>query len=63
MLKGVSFQNVRQTKEIKHIITESKTVLSNIGREDEVLTRLRIGHARFPRSWLLKREYQYLYMY
>ena len=45
-------------KEIKPVIKESKSVISNIRREEVVLTRLRIGHARITHSWLLNREEQ-----
>ena len=45
-------------KEIKPVIKESKTVISNIRREEVVLTRLRIGHTRITHSWLLNRDEQ-----
>ena len=45
-------------KEIKPVIKESKTVISNIRREEVVLTRLRIGHTRITHSWLLNRDKQ-----
>ena len=45
-------------KEIKPVIKESKSVISNIRREEVVLTRLRIGHARITHSWLLNRDEQ-----
>ena len=32
------------------------SILSNIRREQIVLTRLRIGHTRITHLWLLKRE-------
>ena len=44
-------------KEIKLVIKESKSVISNIRRE-VVLTRLRIGHTRITHSWLLNRDEQ-----
>ena len=37
-------------KEIKPIIKESKSDISNIRREEVVLTRLRIGHTRITHS-------------
>ena len=37
-------------KEIKLIIKESKSDVSNIRREEVVLTRLRIGHTRITHS-------------
>ena len=45
-------------KEIKPVIKESKPVISNIRREEVVLTRLRIGHTRITHSWLLNRDEQ-----
>ena len=45
-------------KEIKPVIKESKSVISNIRREEVVLTRLRIGHTRITHSWLLNRDEQ-----
>ena len=45
-------------KEIKPVIKEYKTVISNIRREEVVLTRLRIGHTRITHSWLLNRDEQ-----
>ena len=45
-------------KEIKPIIKESKSVISNIRREEVVLTRLRIGHTRITHSWLLNLDEQ-----
>ena len=45
-------------KEIKPIIKKSKSVISNIRREDVVITRLRIGHTRITRLWLLNRDEQ-----
>ena len=47
-------------KEIKPVIKESKTVISNIRREEVVLTRLRIGHTRITHSWLLNRDEQHI---
>ena len=46
--------------EIKPIIKESISVISNIRREEVhvVLTRLRIGHTRITHSWLLNRDEQ-----
>ena len=45
-------------KEIKPVIKESKSVISNIRREEVVLTRLRIGHTRITHSWLLNHDEQ-----
>ena len=45
-------------KEIKPVIKESKSVISNIRREEVVLTRLRIEHTRNTHSWLLNRDEQ-----
>ena len=45
-------------KEIKPVIKESKSVISNIRREEVVLTRLRIGHTRITHSWLFNRDEQ-----
>ena len=45
-------------KEIKPVIKESKSVISDIRREEVVLTRLRIGHTRITHSWLLNRDEQ-----
>ena len=45
-------------KEIKPVIKESKSVISNIRREEVGLTRLRIGHTRITHSWLLNRDKQ-----
>ena len=45
-------------KEIKPVIKESKSVISNIRREEVVLTRLRIGYTRITHSWLLNRDEQ-----
>ena len=45
-------------KEIKPVIKESRSVISNIRREEVVLTRLRIGHTRITHSWLLNRDEQ-----
>ena len=45
-------------KEIKPVIKESKSVISNIRREEVVLTRLRIGQTRITHSWLLNRDEQ-----
>ena len=41
---------------MKRVIKESKSVISNIRREQVVLTRLRIGHTRITHSWLLNRD-------
>ena len=45
-------------KKIKHIIKESKPVISNIRREEVVVTGLRIGHMRIIHSWLFNRDEQ-----
>ena len=45
-------------KEIKPVIKESKSVISNIRCEEVVLTRLRIGHTRITHSWFLNRDEQ-----
>ena len=38
-------------KEIKPITEETKSVISNIRREEVVMTRLRIGHTRITHSY------------
>ena len=48
----------KKLKGIKPVIKESKSIISNIRREEVVLTRLRIGHTRITHSWLLNRDEQ-----
>ena len=45
-------------KEIKPVIKESISAISNIRREEVVLILLRIGHTRITHSWLLNRDEQ-----
>ena len=41
---------------IKPVIGQSQPVVRNVGLEEVVLARLRIGHTRITHSYLLKRE-------